>query len=157
MDSPLVVNSLFESHSYEELLQLVEQFGSGPPPNNQERIDGYLPVYFFKGDGKLELHTAPLHRKWPPEAVDSLETILHDQLYSIEQGCCICKVEYIEGDLLRGLPCRHGYHKDCIDRWLKSKNLCPLCRHDVVPTGWKVPEEASETAVTDSANTSPSS
>ncbi|CUG89032.1 zinc finger protein, putative [Bodo saltans] len=43
--------------------------------------------------------------------------------------CCICMMEYSNGDVLRVLPCLHRFHKDCADKWLcDSKSACPICR-----------------------------
>lgn len=42
--------------------------------------------------------------------------------------CIICAVEYKDGDVLRILPCRHEFHSKCVDKWLRRKAFCPLCR-----------------------------
>lgn len=49
-----------------------------------------------------------------------------------EMLCPICVESFEEGDLLRILPCagRHHYHATCIDQWLLSHSVCPLCRTD---------------------------
>ena len=43
--------------------------------------------------------------------------------------CTICQGEYEEGDQLFEHPiCRHRYHWECIEVWLKTKRICPMCR-----------------------------
>jgi hypothetical protein len=49
-----------------------------------------------------------------------------------DRGCCICLEKYEQDDLLRVLLCKHHFHRDCCDNWLKIKNTCPLCRHSVI-------------------------
>ncbi|XP_050365129.1 RING-H2 finger protein ATL8-like [Argentina anserina] len=47
--------------------------------------------------------------------------------------CAICLMEYEGGDGIRVLPpCGHGFHVDCVDRWLKCHSSCPSCRAIVV-------------------------
>eukprot|EP00741_Cyanophora_paradoxa_P000185 tig00000402_g179.t1 len=45
--------------------------------------------------------------------------------------CVVCLSEYEEGEPIRGLPCGHLYHSNCIDRWLVINKACPLCQRDV--------------------------
>ncbi|KAL8600819.1 hypothetical protein ACOMHN_056477 [Nucella lapillus] len=33
--------------------------------------------------------------------------------------CQICLVDFENGDCLRCIPCKHDFHKDCLDEWLK--------------------------------------
>lgn len=57
---------------------------------------------------------------------------LRDMLGSNEK-CSICLTNYEEGDQLRIIKCQHGFHKDCIDKWLVSYvNSCPICRNKAV-------------------------
>jgi hypothetical protein len=71
---------------------------------------------------------------------------------STEEGCVICLDEFSAGEKVRGLPCGHEYHCECIgkllslgykplsctdnkitlvDPWLTIKSAsCPLCKHD---------------------------
>jgi len=46
-------------------------------------------------------------------------------------SCSICLSEYTEGTLLRKLPCGHGFHRRCVDKWLQRNKRCPLCIHPV--------------------------
>ncbi|KAJ0683609.1 putative transcription factor C2H2 family [Helianthus annuus] len=49
--------------------------------------------------------------------------------------CAICLEEYADGDEIRVLPqCGHGYHIECIDKWLGSHSSCPSCRQILVIT-----------------------
>ena len=48
--------------------------------------------------------------------------------------CAVCLTGYTPGEQLRVLPCKHYFHRECIDQWLgerrKSEWLpsCPLCK-----------------------------
>lgn len=48
--------------------------------------------------------------------------------------CCICLARYVNNEELRELPCSHFFHKDCVDKWLKINNACPLCKAEVGET-----------------------
>ncbi|VDD81330.1 unnamed protein product [Mesocestoides corti] len=41
--------------------------------------------------------------------------------------------EFEPGDRVRHLPCRHFFHVQCIDTWLRTADNCPTCRGKVVP------------------------
>ncbi|TVU27872.1 hypothetical protein EJB05_19373 [Eragrostis curvula] len=50
----------------------------------------------------------------------------------MEQCCHICLTEYEDGEQIRTLPCKHEFHQQCVDKWLKEVHrVCPLCRGDV--------------------------
>ncbi|CAD5177750.1 unnamed protein product [Musa acuminata subsp. malaccensis] len=43
--------------------------------------------------------------------------------------CAVCLCSLADGDRVRRLPCRHVFHGECLDGWLRQLNLsCPLCR-----------------------------
>eukprot|EP00871_Galdieria_phlegrea_P005662 jgi/Galph1/6097/GphlegSOOS_G4733.1 len=48
-----------------------------------------------------------------------------------DNSCVICLSDYIEGDMIRHLPCKHHFHKKCIDEWLALDKSCPLCKKDI--------------------------
>ncbi|XP_059639227.1 E3 ubiquitin-protein ligase MBR1-like [Cornus florida] len=50
-----------------------------------------------------------------------------------ERKCSICQEEYEEDDKMGKLDCGHLYHIECIKRWLKNKNICPICKTQAVP------------------------
>ncbi|PON91813.1 43kDa postsynaptic protein [Trema orientale] len=76
-------------------------------------------------------------------AVEQLRAIKASEelLDSKSSVCSVCRDRFKKGAELRVLPCKHVYHKDCILRWLKVRNTCPECRHEL-PTEY-VDEESS--------------
>ena len=45
-----------------------------------------------------------------------------------EQSCSICLSDMSIGSPCKAIPsCKHLYHPECIDNWLKNKKTCPLC------------------------------
>ncbi|RCV32724.1 hypothetical protein SETIT_7G026400v2 [Setaria italica] len=51
---------------------------------------------------------------------------------TVLEACAICLEDYNNGDMLRHLPCKHEFHKICIDSWLtKWGTFCPICKLEV--------------------------
>ena len=48
-----------------------------------------------------------------------------------EDKCPICLQKYKGADIIKEFPCKHIFHKNCIFKWLKTSNLCPLCKYDI--------------------------
>ncbi|XP_024987611.1 putative RING-H2 finger protein ATL21A [Cynara cardunculus var. scolymus] len=48
--------------------------------------------------------------------------------------CPICLSEYHVKETVRCIPeCRHCFHSECIDEWLKMNGSCPICRNSPSP------------------------
>ncbi|KAI3862145.1 hypothetical protein MKW92_020625 [Papaver armeniacum] len=48
--------------------------------------------------------------------------------------CSICISEYCPKDTVRTIPdCKHCFHAECIDEWLRMNASCPLCRTSPSP------------------------
>jgi len=56
----------------------------------------------------------------------------HDDDDSTHDMCAICQEE-IKFDELhkRPLRCEHCFHAPCIDEWLSTRAVCPVCRIEV--------------------------
>jgi hypothetical protein len=51
-----------------------------------------------------------------------------------DKTCGVCMSEYVENDILRYFKCRHYFHRECVDEWLKINKSCPMCRNtDLIP------------------------
>lgn len=49
---------------------------------------------------------------------------------SCEARCSICLGDYEAGESLRQPKCGHAFHKDCLDTWLTTKAVCPICQQN---------------------------
>lgn len=85
--------------SYEALLALGERIGDAKPKGLPREVINSLPAKRYK------------YRKG---------------MSSEETTCTVCLVDYDDGDLLRGTPCAHWFHEECISKWLKDHRNCPM-------------------------------
>lgn len=45
--------------------------------------------------------------------------------------CTVCIDDVGLGDEVVVLPCKHWFHDECVELWLKEHNACPICRASV--------------------------
>ncbi|XP_050219607.1 E3 ubiquitin ligase BIG BROTHER-related-like [Mercurialis annua] len=50
-------------------------------------------------------------------------------------SCVICRIDYEDGETLTLLSCKHSYHSECINNWLKINKVCPVCSTEVSTSG----------------------
>uniref|UniRef100_A0A1I8B481 RING-type domain-containing protein n=1 Tax=Meloidogyne hapla TaxID=6305 RepID=A0A1I8B481_MELHA len=50
----------------------------------------------------------------------------------LNSDCPVCIDPYKPGDICRQLPCRHIFHKSCVDPWLLEHRTCPMCKSDIL-------------------------
>ncbi|KAJ1899688.1 hypothetical protein LPJ66_001946 [Kickxella alabastrina] len=76
----------------------------------------------------------------PPPATEAqmaklvCRVILEDEV-ARHVECGICMEEYKAEEQVMGLPCKHFYHKECIDHWLRMNGTCPICRKGIEEEG----------------------
>ena len=102
-----------------EILRLMQEGNSRETDNDEDDVsDTY--EYDEKKKEKLLLELDEFQYK-------------HIQKYNVlmEEKCVICFENFKRVDIIKELPCKHIYHKDCILKWLKDSNICPLCKYDL--------------------------
>ncbi|KAM0863016.1 hypothetical protein ACQ4PT_044885 [Festuca glaucescens] len=53
---------------------------------------------------------------------------------AVEAECSICISALVARDKVKALPpCRHCFHPNCVDAWLRAQPSCPLCRTSLLP------------------------
>eukprot|EP01091_Cochliopodium_minus_P009957 TRINITY_DN2568_c0_g1_i2.p2 TRINITY_DN2568_c0_g1~~TRINITY_DN2568_c0_g1_i2.p2 ORF type:complete len:146 (-),score=27.89 TRINITY_DN2568_c0_g1_i2:6-443(-) len=62
-------------------------------------------------------------------------------LFEEDAQCSVCLCEFEKGDKIRTLNCNHFYHRDCIDKWLKTNSKCPLCVQSIQKPEEEIIEE----------------
>ncbi|XP_043548631.1 E3 ubiquitin-protein ligase RNF149-like, partial [Chiloscyllium plagiosum] len=76
------------------------------------------------------------NRREAKKAISKLQlhTVRHgDREVDLDiDGCAVCIEVYRSRDVVRILPCKHVFHRICIDPWLLEHRTCPMCKLDVI-------------------------
>jgi len=96
-----------DNMSYEQLL---ERFGDGSEN---------------RGASSGAISSLPVSKVGDPQS----------ELPEDKRQCSICLEDFESGDDRTSLPCLHGFHTECVNRWLKSNGICPVCKTSVSTNG----------------------
>ncbi|CDP07382.1 unnamed protein product [Coffea canephora] len=94
----------------------------------------------------------------PPASKASVEALETTEIKSELEAlaCAVCKDIVGVGEMVKKLPCGHGYHGDCIIPWLESRNSCPVCRYELPTDDAEYEEERKKRAAAAAAPSSSS-
>ena len=79
----------------------------------------------------LERINQPAQHPVPDTIVNELPEITIDSVDKLDgdkKDCTICLNSFKHGDKALILPCIHIFHTDCIKKWFKTQNTCPICK-----------------------------
>jgi len=72
------------------------------------------------------------------ESDESKKELIKEDALDIEdtyclhnETCYVCLEDFEDGEGIRVLQCKHGFHDKCITSWVIEKGKCPICKRDV--------------------------
>ncbi|XP_067945126.1 uncharacterized protein [Watersipora subatra] len=83
------------------------------------------------------------------------ERVIREVDEEVQEDCTYCLEPLAVGETIRDLPCRHKFHKDCVEDWLIQNRTCPNCQGDILVAtglytrGGKPLDEAEGTEMTE--------
>ncbi|XP_061338549.1 E3 ubiquitin-protein ligase At1g63170 [Gastrolobium bilobum] len=97
-----------------------------------------LPIYKFKLKNNKNGYDQDVNAGIDEGGILAAGTDKERVISGEDAVCCICLAKYADDDELRELPCFHVFHVWCVDKWLKIKGSCPLCKSEVgiISGGW---------------------
>lgn len=103
-------------------------------------IHTYFNIYktFKKGYAKIRLRLLTSQR------LDSLKQVNVEEIPEPDRLCAICYEDFEVGPDASPVietDCMHRFHRMCIKKWLRLKNVCPLCHRPVFKEDDKPPSE----------------
>ncbi|GAA0167114.1 ubiquitin-protein ligase [Lithospermum erythrorhizon] len=84
-------------------------------------LDSLFNDFFNNQDGQ------PPASKSSIEAMQSLET----NEFNTKGECVVCLEEWKVGQMAKEMPCKHRFHRECIEKWLEIHGTCPVCRYNM--------------------------
>ena len=79
----------------------------------------------------LEERMGNVNRGLPKETVDKIPKQKFLRHKFIDDKCIICQYEFKTNEMVKVLPCKHCFHPDCIEEWLKNSKVCPYCKGEI--------------------------
>jgi len=65
------------------------------------------------------------------EKINEIRSFMWIEGRTKSDSCTICMEKYTSGVKVKTLPCKHEYHTECVNEWLKTSKKCPVCSKEV--------------------------
>lgn len=87
----------------------------------------------FRAHHAAHAHAENQHQNQQPDrprglTESQMKKLRRHQWTKQDDQCTICMEDYVLSFIVRTLPCKHYFHVECIDPWLKRNASCPTCR-----------------------------
>ena len=79
----------------------------------------------------LEERMGNVNKGLSQDKIDKIPTDKFSRYKFTDDKCIICQYEFQSNEKIKVLPCKHCFHPDCIDEWLKNQKACPYCKTEV--------------------------
>ena len=131
-NNPMLAQLLLQSHFGGGVGNMYQQHhhGGGGGGAHRESIDNmsYERLLEVFGDGSENRGaSATAIASLPVTKIRNPESELPED----KRQCSICLEDFGKGDERTSLPCLHGFHTACVNRWLTSNGTCPVCKTSV--------------------------
>ena len=83
----------------------------------------FVPIMYENNDNGVRATDKQILNNLPETQIEDVS-----KLDSEKKNCVICLEDFKNKDKAIILPCIHLFHKNCINNWLKTKNICPICK-----------------------------
>jgi hypothetical protein len=60
-----------------------------------------------------------------------MKNAVASDLEANQEKCFICLENLSTQKKIVELPCKHKFHKKCLNNWIRENPTCPLCRQDI--------------------------
>ena len=107
--------NLFNLDKMEYGLQLRNDMKDGP---DHYHVPVVIPIERSRGLDDKSIKNYPISK------IHDISTLSEDK-----KKCLVCLENFKNGDYFITLPCIHIFHADCIKKWMKQKNFCPICKN----------------------------
>eukprot|EP00005_Dracoamoeba_jomungandri_P003668 CAMPEP_0174253686 /NCGR_PEP_ID=MMETSP0439-20130205/3054_1 /TAXON_ID=0 /ORGANISM="Stereomyxa ramosa, Strain Chinc5" /LENGTH=176 /DNA_ID=CAMNT_0015334849 /DNA_START=307 /DNA_END=837 /DNA_ORIENTATION=+ len=105
----------------------------------QNLLQQFLPPMFGSGgnidDILNQLFENARGQGAPPASDNAIKALEKKIITSKEvektEDCPICKDDFVLDEEVIEMGCSHRFHPDCLTRWLKMRNTCPVCRYEI--------------------------
>ncbi|MAT48771.1 MAG: hypothetical protein CMA27_02950 [Euryarchaeota archaeon] len=130
------------SNNQDNFIQLLADYinitnsNSNPLPlSNNYMLNQSLPSQYSRFNRILNRSflEKPVYKKiLSNKGTNQLKTIIYDDKKYETKECVISMNEFKNGDEIIQLPCKHIFHKESIETWLKEESSkCPVCRFEL--------------------------